>query len=411
LEPALQLHTHPVHCAPRGTLLHELDAQRDYLLVGGGLQNALIALAVLDRRPDTRLTLIEREPQLGGNHTWGFHVRDVPPRARHLIEPLVVKRWPAHDVAFPAHRRRIPDEYAVLTSERLHRAVTERLNDAPQAQILTAKVVGLDPGSVRLTDGRCLRARRIIDARGPTHARLRAVGGYQKFLGLELRVAPGTAPEVPLLMDATVEQHDGFRFIYLLPWAEDRVLIEDTYYSSDARLDVDLLRERILGYAAHAGLRVRGVLREEQGVLPIPTALHFDASREGPLRAGYAGGLFHPTTGYSLPVALRFALLLAAQPADAALGAEYARWISEHRRQVRFCLWLNRLLFGAFAPERRYHVLERFYRLPLDTIRRFYALETTPIDRARVLCGHPPRGFSLGRLLAGDPPHERPVTR
>jgi lycopene beta-cyclase len=414
----LQLHPDPLgcspqHCSPRdgsrleafphalthGAAWLEGEARRDYLLVGGGLQNALIALAVLDRCPDTRLTLIEREAQLGGNHTWGFHAQDVPAAARHIMEPLVVKRWPAHDVVFPAHRRRVPDEYAVLTSERLHRAVTDRVNAAPHAQILTADVVELDQSSVRLADGRRLRAQRVIDARGPSHGSFRAVAGYQKFLGLELRLALGTAPDIPLLMDASVEQHDGFRFVYLLPWAVDRVLIEDTYYSSDARLDVDVLRERILVYAAHAGLRVRGVLREEQGVLPIPSALRFDASSEAPLRAGYAGGLFHPTTGYSLPVALRFALLIAAQPAGAALGAEYARWISEHRRQVRFCLWLNRLLFGAFHPARRYHVLERFYGLPLDTIRRFYALETTPADRARILCGQPPRGFSLWRLL------------
>jgi lycopene beta-cyclase len=40
------------------------------LLVGGGLQNGLIALAVLRARPDARLCLIERDPTLGGERTW-----------------------------------------------------------------------------------------------------------------------------------------------------------------------------------------------------------------------------------------------------------------------------------------------------------------------------------------------------
>jgi lycopene beta-cyclase len=62
------------------------------------------------------------------------------------------------------------------------------------------------------------------------------------------------------------------------------------------------------------------------------------------------------------------------------------------------------MLFGAFAPQERYHVLERFYRLPESTIRRFYALETLAMDRARILCGRPPRGFSLRRLLASGAP-------
>jgi lycopene beta-cyclase len=58
-------------------------------------------------------------------------------------------------------------------------------------------------------------------------------------------------------------------------------------------------------------------------------------------------------------------------------------------------------LFHAFAPAERYRVLERFYRLPAATIQRFYALETTLGDRAQILCGRPPTGFSWSRLLAG----------
>jgi lycopene beta-cyclase len=374
----------------------------DYVLVGGGLQNALITLALLARRPDVRLALIEREAQLGGNHTWCFHESDVPEAARPWLERLVIKRWPEHDVAFPSYRRRLPGAYAAIDSQRLRHEVEEAVRRAPYARRVTACVREVTSDGVLLDSGERLSARLVVDARGPEHAPV-AGGGYQKFLGLELALAGGDAPAVPMLMDASVEQHDGFRFVYVLPWASDRLLIEDTYYSDRPDLDAATLRERVLEHARRLGLRVREVLREERGVLPIPTRLQAEPTCEAPLRAGYAGGLFHPTTGYSLPVAVRLALHLAAHPPHAALGAEYARWLRAHRRQVRFCLGLNRMLFTAFAPERRYHVLERFYRLPSPTIRRFYALETTAADRARILCGRPPKGFSLARWLAGGP--------
>jgi lycopene beta-cyclase len=382
----------------------EPAAADEYVLVGGGLQNALIALALLERRPDARIALVERERRLGGNHTWCYHETDVPPEARSLLDRLVVRRWAAHDVAFPSHRRRMSGGYAALTSERLHAVVSQALEAAPHARLIVANVRELQADGVSLDDGRRLRGALVVDARGPVHGAPSA-GGYQKFLGLELALSGGTAPEVPMLMDATVPQIDGFRFMYVLPWASDRVLVEDTYYSDSPALDADTLRERVLDYAAHAGLRVSSVLREERGVLPIPYRLDVSADgavdvARGPLRAGYAGGLFHPTTGYSLPVAVRLALHLAACPAGAAPGLEYARWLAEQRRQARFCLLLNRLLFSAFAPEQRHHVLERFYRLPESTIRRFYALDTSAPDRARILCGRPPRGFSLRRLLA-----------
>jgi lycopene beta-cyclase len=53
-------------------------------------------------------------------------------------------------------------------------------------------------------------------------------------------------------------------------------------------------------------------------------------------------------------------------------------------------------MFRAYPPPSRWNVLERFYReMPEDTIRRFYALDMTVGDRARLLLGRPPRGFSL----------------
>ena len=115
-----------------GRVMADRDPGMDeYLLVGGGLQNALVALALLERRPETRLCLVERAERLGGNHTWCFHADDVPEQARELIEPLVVRRWPAHDVCFPQRRRRLASAYAALTSERLHHVVTARLARAP----------------------------------------------------------------------------------------------------------------------------------------------------------------------------------------------------------------------------------------------------------------------------------------
>lgn len=372
----------------------------EYVLVGGGLQNALVALALLERRPDTRFALIERAATLGGNHTWCFHAGDVAPELRPLVGGLVARRWPGYEVRFPSYHRRVASEYAALTSEGLHQALTSRLAAARGARLVTADVQQVRPGRAVLQSGEQLRGELVVDARGPEQSELHAAG-YQKFLGLELELAAGTAPELPMLMDATVPQLDGFRFVYVLPWEPGRVLVEDTYYSTEPALDASLLRERVLEYATRAGMRVRSVLREERGVLPIPIELPVPEKTHALVRAGYAGGLFHPTTGYSLPVALRFAALLAARPAREALGAHYSRWRAAHQRQVRFCLLLNRLLFGAFAPEERRHVLERFYRLPESTIRRFYALETVAADRARILCGRPPTGFSLRRLLAG----------
>ncbi|HEY5949014.1 MAG TPA: lycopene cyclase family protein, partial [Kofleriaceae bacterium] len=66
----------------------------DYALVGGGLQNGLIAVAIREHQPDARIVMIERGAAPGGNHTWCFHAGDAPAGARAWIDPLVTVRWP-----------------------------------------------------------------------------------------------------------------------------------------------------------------------------------------------------------------------------------------------------------------------------------------------------------------------------
>ena len=47
-----------------------------YVIVGGGLAGNLAALA-LGERGRARVTLLEQDQALGGNHTWSFHDGDL----------------------------------------------------------------------------------------------------------------------------------------------------------------------------------------------------------------------------------------------------------------------------------------------------------------------------------------------
>jgi lycopene beta-cyclase len=194
-------------------------------------------------------------------------------------------------------------------------------------------------------------------------------------------------------MDFRVPQDEGLRFVYVLPLAPDRVLVEDTCYAEDPRLDRARAVARIRAYV---GRGIRRVVREEQGALPLPLAPIPICAGTAPLVAGYRGGWFHPTPGYSLPAAARLAEAIAlAWPAPPRLAALAAA----HARQTTFFALLNRLLFRAMPPAERWRALERFHRLPDDTVERFYALRLGARDRARVLVGRPPRGISLGRAI------------
>jgi lycopene beta-cyclase len=395
------------------TIQHRAAAvQHDLVLVGGGLQNGLIALACLARDPGMRIALIERSYELGGNHTWAIHPYDVPAAARGFVAPLVAHRWAGYDVRFPDGARTLHAPYSAITSRRFASVMSAVFARSPRASLLlgrTARAVRAD--RVELEDGEHVRGALVIEARGPSAPALAdgdasegspaaGGGGFQRFFGLELDLAAEHGLSRPILIDATVPQRGGFRFFYVLPLSPRRLLVEDTVFGRAPALDVDAARVAVLDYAARFG-RVDRIVRSELGVLPMPWRSGPAAAPVSPLVAGYQGGFFHPATGYSFPAALRLACHVAEHARGGVLGPPLAALLRAHRRQTRFAERLNRLLFTGFAEDAMWNVFARFYRLPEPLIHRFYALATTPLDRARILVGRPPRGFSLRQAVTG----------
>jgi lycopene beta-cyclase len=365
----------------------------DVAIVGAGLAGGMIALALKAKHPALDVRLIDAAPVVGGNHLWSFFGSDVAEADRWIVAPLVVHAWRGYDVRFPAHERTIDATYYSIESTRLDREVRRVL--PPQALMLGRKVSGASATAVVLADGDRIEATGVIDARGAGDLSLLDLA-WQKFLGRELALTVPHASSRPMVMDATIPQIDGYRFVYCLPFSAERMFVEDTYYSDTPDLDVAVLGTRIDDYVAGRGWDIERVVREESGVLPVAMGGDFEAYwRSGGARVAKAGmraGMFHPTTGYSLPDAVRTAAMLAglsdfsgAKLHDATHAMARATWKSRG-----FYRMLDTMLFRAAEPEERYRILERFYRLSPSLIGRFYAGRSTLSDKARVLTGKPP---------------------
>lgn len=382
----------------------------DLALCGGGLQSALIVAALHGTGYRGSVALAEGE-RIGGNHTWCFHAGDLSPAMRRYVEPFVAHRWSSYEVRFPGYRRVLEAPYAMISSERLRTEVLRMLaHRAGWVGSERTPVASLGKAAVRLADGRAIRARTVIDARGADGAA--GACGYQKFYGEEITLRRRHGLSRPIVMDATVEQCDGYRFMYVLPLAAARALVEDTSFSDGPRLDEERSRGRIAAWLRDRGWQTLRVDRTERGVLPMPLA---EAPAEpiepspaaggaAVMRGGYRGGWFHPGTGYSLPAAAELAELIAVTPA-ADLPAAVAAAARGRRRRARFCHLLNRLLFRWYPPAARRAVFERFYRLPESTIARYYAMRLRPVDKIRILGGRPPAGLSIPAGRGGRRAH------
>ncbi|HEX4403448.1 MAG TPA: lycopene beta-cyclase CrtY [Polyangia bacterium] len=379
----------------------EARAGHVVVIVGGGLAGGLLALALAEAGRGAGVVLVERDAQLGGNHTWSFHETDLDAAGHALLAPLVTRRWSSQRVRFPGFERALEAGYGCVTAETFRDVLSTRLERAGVRVLLGRDVTALGLHEARLDDGAVLIGDVVLDARGPAVDAGSARSGFQKFVGLELELLTDGPWTQPVLMDATVPQLDGYRFTYVLPFSSRRVLIEDTTYSEGSLLDVAAIERRVLAYVEAQGATVSRVLRREVGVLPLPlrAAPAPDPDEAGAIAVGYRGGFFHPVTGYSLPLAVRVALAVA-RARGRAQTMEALRVISgQLRPQRRFGVLLNRLMFDAMPPASRWTALERFYRLPSATIARFYASRSTLWDRARVLLGQPPRGVTWRGLV------------
>ena len=364
----------------------------DIILVGAGLASACVVARFAAMPEPPAILILEKGPDPFADHTWSFHQADLSADAHRWIAPMIAHRWDGHSVSFRDFSRRIASAYYSLTSESVARYITR----LPFTKISTGTAVEkLEPKRVILATGETLNAQCVIDARGfEPNDSLRL--GFQKFVGWEIETTELHALTEPILMDATVPQLDGYRFVYTLPLSSTRLLIEDTRYSDTPALDPEDFETGIRAYAAANDWEIGTVVRKELGCLPI--ALAFDANAfwdskpEEVATIGLRAALFHPTTGYSLPDAVIVANLIARQwPAEPVVLASAIRnhAVRQARNQAFYRL-LNRMLFKAAEPDQRHWVMRRFYHLPQPLIENFYAGRTGLHEKARILTGRPP---------------------
>ncbi|MGX7894548.1 lycopene beta-cyclase CrtY [Tsuneonella sp. HG222] len=374
----------------------------DIAIVGGGLAGGLIALALRRARPEIAVRLIETGEALGGNHRWSWFASDLDAEGEWLMRPFRVTRWDdGYDVGFPRQARHLATPYRSLASEDFAAALAREL--APGTIMTGTPAAALDAHGVTLAGGERIGARVVIDCRAfvPT---IHLAGGWQVFLGRHMRTAKPHGIERPVIMDATVDQIGGYRFVYVLPLGVDELFVEDTYYQDTPVLDRSALSRRIDGYCERHGWTGE-LLSAETGVLPVVTGGDFAAWQNelripGVARAGAHAGFFHPLTSYTLPFAVETATAIARDvdlPGDQLTAMLEARARQTWKR-TKFYRRLGSMLFGAASDQRRWQIFARFYRLNQGLIERFYAARSTRADRIRILCGKPP--VPIGRAVA-----------
>lgn len=355
----------------------------DVAILGGGCAGLSLAVRLASTRISFRV--IEPRTRYTDDRAWSFWRTRPDP-----FQDCVRRSWTAWTVEGPRGitRRASPGmPYQTVPASAFNARALALIACAPGGSIacgVEAGAITRGPNGMRVTttDGE-FTATHVIDTRPPR--RRPAFGQY--FEGREIVTTdavfdPATVP----LMHFRRGYSAGIDFLYVLPFARDRALVEVTSFAPappppgilaawlDAEIDA-------LGAVGHE------VMRRESGTLPMEVGYRTPPA-PGVTHLGLAGGAARPSTGYAFQ-----RIQGQADAVAAGLLRDGVPRLPDDGPMARF---MDRVFLRvlAAAPERGPALFESLFRnAPKERLERFLSGSTRADDRLSVMASLPPLPF------------------
>ncbi|PHR95713.1 MAG: lycopene cyclase [Leeuwenhoekiella sp.] len=283
----------------------------DYLILGAGLSGLMLAQALVSDPyfKDKRILLLDKSEKKTNDRTWCFwseNTRD--------WDAVISKKW--ERIAFKGENfsAEIPLEsysYNKIEGIDFYESVFRKLRASKQLTFKTEAFQSLTetPEYVEVTtSGATYTAGRVFSSVLPPE-RLKNQTKYpvlqQHFIGWEVRTQePIFDPEVATFMDFTIPQRGNTRFIYVLPTAPNKALVEYTLFSEHLLPDEEY-EAAIEDYMEALGASQYELVSTEKGSIPM-TAYPFEKHNSRRLlHIGTAGGWTRGSTGYTFTYTLK----------------------------------------------------------------------------------------------------------
>lgn len=381
--------------------MQKMPEQFDYIFTGGGMAAASLLLRML-KQPELqekRILIADPKAFAGMEKTWCFWEE-----GEGFFEDLKEKSWNKawfHAPGFSKELNLKPFRYKMLRSEALFMHALQQTEDRPGIRIIHESVAGFGRENgkiqVNLSSGEKVEAGIVFNSipplteKKPDHFYL-----LQHFRGWFIRTRkPLFDTESATLMDFRISQEGDCRFVYILPYAPDRALVEYTVFSESLLKDEE--------YEKHLSAYLQGlapdgfdILQKEAGVIPMYSAPFPESGIPGIINIGTKGGMTKASTGYTF--------MKVQKHSDAIVAGLLAGKVPDNqtfRTSPRFS-WYDRVLLRILAQKSmagRDIFKALFQKNPPETVLRFLQEESGFAEELRIMRSVPALKFMMPGLL------------
>jgi lycopene beta-cyclase len=369
----------------------------DFVIVGGGLAGLSLAcrLAETPAFAPRSILIIEQDSKTRNDRTFSFWSSTPGP-----FDAAICHSWDRLRVAGPvgAQDLALGDyRYHTIRGLDFYRHAQQRLTQHANVEFRHGHVQRIEDGpdaATVMVDGEALTAAWVFDSRPPRlaapvdddrHTRLKLY-----FRGWEIETRPGAFdPAVATFMDFRTPQDGAVRFFYVLPFADNRALVEYTLFTQ-TRINHQETEQAISTYLRTVlDVDDYRVVSEEGGCLPITDAPFARQLGQRVLAIGVNGGRIKPSTGYA------FNRVQTDSAAIARSLLAYGHPFALPASPLRFD-WLDAVLLRvmrdhseAMAPA----FAALFSRNPMARVLRFLDEQATTAEILRIMASLPPALF------------------
>ena len=277
----------------------------DYIILGTGAAGLSLVLRMIESPffIGKKILLIDKDPKARNDRTWCFWEK-----ASGFFEEIVHKKWDRLSFlgdGFSGELDIQPYQYKMIRGIDFYAYCLGKISKHPGIDIIYGDVrsVVTHPHEIiiHLSDRQlhCHPAIVFNSIYSPSDPSKKELKLLQHFKGWVIESPQANFKhDAATLMDFRIHQQHGTSFMYVLPTAQNRALIEYTLFTPQL-LEPQQYDKELRNYISSVlKLENYEVKEEEFGIIPMTNA-KFNFFENGMYNIGVAGGQTKPSTGYT----------------------------------------------------------------------------------------------------------------